>query len=202
MNYSRFPNKVVSILLVALIMAVIFGSIINVSNACVDLNTASSEELITLPGIGASKAADLIAYRPYQTWDDVDAVPGIGPATIEDIKPFCCPLGDNPLPVVFQGLSARKTKDGIEISFSAISENIVGFFIYRAKSARPINPNVIKAKEGQANYRFTVEAGKVTDVFTVGAVELNGLIVRSSPFNPTSPLAVKAITWARIKNQQ
>src|SRR4030065_1523416 len=122
MNYSRFPNKVVSILLVALIVAVIFGSIINVSNACVDLNTASSEELITLPGIGASKAADLIAYRPYQTWDDVDAVPGIGPATIEDIKPFCCPLGDNPLPVVFQGLSARKTQNGIQISFSAISE--------------------------------------------------------------------------------
>ena len=181
-------------------MAVIFGSIINVSNACVDLNTASSEELITLPGIGASKAADLIAYRPYQTWDDVDAVPGIGPATIEDIKPFCCPLGDNPLPVVFQGLSARKTQNGIEISFSAISENIVGFYIYKSK--KPLNTRLIKAKEGKADYRFLDETGKVTDVFTVGAVELNGVIVKSAPFKPMTPTANQATTWAKVKNRR
>lgn len=54
----------------------------------IDLNTATQTELETLPGIGASKAAAIIANRPYVTVDDLDRVPGIGPSTLAQLRPL------------------------------------------------------------------------------------------------------------------
>lgn len=51
----------------------------------VDLNHASLEELQTLPGIGPKLAEVLVAHRPYETFDDLDRVPGLGPETIRRI---------------------------------------------------------------------------------------------------------------------
>lgn len=44
----------------------------------VNLNSATEEELLTLPGIGPALAKRLIESRPYATFDDVSKVPGIG----------------------------------------------------------------------------------------------------------------------------
>lgn len=58
--------------------------------AGVNVNSASSAELETLPGIGPSKASAIIEYRtangPFGSLTDLDAVPGIGPATLENIS--------------------------------------------------------------------------------------------------------------------
>ena len=57
--------------------------------AMVDVNTANSGELETLPGIGPSKAAAIIAYReehgPFQTLAQLDRVSGIGEATLHNL---------------------------------------------------------------------------------------------------------------------
>lgn len=54
----------------------------------VNLNTASAEQLAALPGIGATQA--IVAYRqqhgPLQRVDDLLAVSGIGPATLERLR--------------------------------------------------------------------------------------------------------------------
>lgn len=48
------------------------------SGPVVNLNTATEEELQTLPGIGPAMAKRLIEHRPFHSFDDVTAVPGIG----------------------------------------------------------------------------------------------------------------------------
>jgi len=56
----------------------------------VNINTATSEQLDTLPGIGPSTAQKIIDYRatngPFATIEDILKVSGIGPATFDNIK--------------------------------------------------------------------------------------------------------------------
>ena len=60
--------------------------------ALININTASETELETLSGVGPVTAAAIIDYRtqngPFSTVDDLVDVSGIGPATLEQIRPF------------------------------------------------------------------------------------------------------------------
>ena len=65
------------------------------ASAPVDLNSATPEQLDALPGIGPATAAKIIGYRqahgPFRSVDELDAVPGIGPARIEQLKGLVLP---------------------------------------------------------------------------------------------------------------
>ena len=58
----------------------------------VNLNTATASQLVDLPGIGPSIAAAIIEYRNrvggFASVDDLEKVPGIGPAKMETIRPL------------------------------------------------------------------------------------------------------------------
>lgn len=56
----------------------------------IDINMADAAALQTLPGIGETKAAAIIAHReangPFATVDDLKNVKGIGEKTLEKLK--------------------------------------------------------------------------------------------------------------------
>jgi endonuclease YncB( thermonuclease family) len=53
-----------------------------------DPNTAARDELMRLPGIGEEMANRVIEHRPYAAAADLLGVPGIGPVTLERLRPF------------------------------------------------------------------------------------------------------------------
>jgi competence protein ComEA len=60
------------------------------STELIDINTATAEQLDTLPGIGPTTAQKIINYRetngPFATIEDIMNVSGIGPATFDNIQ--------------------------------------------------------------------------------------------------------------------
>lgn len=60
----------------------------------VNVNTATIQELETLPGIGPALARSIVAGRPYANVDDIVQVKGIGPATVESLRMYVITSGE------------------------------------------------------------------------------------------------------------
>jgi len=64
----------------------------------IDPNVATWDELASLPEIGPTLAKRIVEYRrqrqdagaarPFASEEDLDKVPGIGPRTLEEIRPY------------------------------------------------------------------------------------------------------------------
>ncbi len=69
-----------------------FGS--SEGSLIVNINTAGSDELETLPGIGPALARLIVTGRPYATVDELDRVRGIGPSLVDSLRPLVTVEGD------------------------------------------------------------------------------------------------------------
>jgi competence protein ComEA len=66
-----------------------------------NVNTATAEQLMLLPGIGESKARAILDRRKeqggFKTIDELVEVKGIGPAALDKIRPFVAIQGKTSL---------------------------------------------------------------------------------------------------------
>jgi competence protein ComEA len=62
----------------------------NEGSECVNINTATKEELMTLNGVGESTAEKIIMGRPYTQIEDLLNVSGIGEATLAKFEDMIC----------------------------------------------------------------------------------------------------------------
>ncbi|KPK71717.1 MAG: hypothetical protein AMJ84_05740 [Acidithiobacillales bacterium SM23_46] len=67
-----------------------------IEDGLLDLNRASAEQLEALPGIGPVRAEAIVRYRqthgPFRRVEDITRVSGIGPKTLEAVRPYLQPL--------------------------------------------------------------------------------------------------------------
>jgi competence protein ComEA len=80
--------------------------------AAVNLNTASKDELVALPGIGPAKAQAIIDYRtkngPFKAVEEVRKVKGIGEKLYAQIKPELSVNGSTKVAAAGPGTPAAK----------------------------------------------------------------------------------------------
>jgi len=91
MKYSLFSRSTRS-LQVALAFALLSVFSSNALAEKINLNTAGVEAIQYIPGIGLSKAQQIIRAREklgtFSSMDEVDAVPGIGERTMIDVRKY------------------------------------------------------------------------------------------------------------------
>jgi len=60
----------------------------------VNINTATNEQLQTLPGIGPARARLIIEHRPYSVIEDLKRIKGIPDTVIDDLRPLLLVSGE------------------------------------------------------------------------------------------------------------
>lgn len=110
--------------------------------ATINLNTATKEELMSLDGIGESKAEAIIEYRKtnkFQSIDDLKNVKGIGDKTYENLKDELSTSGTTTI----SDTAKQKAKSKMDDSIDAASKTKA---TKKTKDSASSNSDEIKQK--------------------------------------------------------
>ena len=149
----------------------------------IDIRSATANELDLLPGIGAKRAADIIAFRtehPFKNVNEIMNVSGIGIKTYEKMKPMLLIFGnDAPLDKNASSATSKSTiksgtgtKDTSDRKSSASKKNLDAVVnINTASVAELCNLSGIGEVKAHAIVEYREQNGKFVSVDDLAKVK-------------------------------
>jgi len=133
-------------------------------NQPLDLNTASREALIALPGIGEVLAERIIAARPLRSLDDLRAIPGMRESVLERLRPLVTVNGAATTNALALPAAAAETAEAAGKTAEAAEDTVEDAAEATSEAAEAVAENVAEeAEEAAETAEETVQAA-VEDV--------------------------------------
>ena len=136
---------------VVAILTILFTPFFALALATIDLNTASTDQIESLPSVGKATALLIVAARPYKSVDDLKNVKGIGDGKFAKLKDLvsvsAAPVVAKPsAPTIATGVtSTSQTKKTATTGLAPQSININSASLEQLESLPGIGPAKAKA---------------------------------------------------------
>ncbi len=179
----------------------------------VNVNTASAEELETLPGVGPALSKAIVAGRPYKTMADLGEVKGMGEAKLADLKglvTFSTPSATTPKAEAakekataktetatrekMEKAEAKKTESSKEKAEARIGSpvNVNTASTEQLETLPGVGPAMSKAIIAGRPYKTMADLGEVKGMGEAKLGALKGLVSFGTPASATTPKAEAA----------